>query len=234
MNVSAHRIIKPAKEQRVFFCGDVHGNYSLLQKQLSEIGFLIGKDILILTGDIIDRGVENKEMLEFVSSEPDVYSVLGNHELMFLNAMHDELVRTIYMESRMGGSWIENHSQAEIECMATQIKSCMSIAITVEEGTHKIGVIHAAAPSSWKEVLSLTPENFEYYLLSRKQFEEAKNGKQRPPILDVDLVVHGHVCNEILASGNQVWIDTHWATGKLSIIESKDLIAHSGHNGPVI
>lgn len=226
MNVTAHRLIKPAKEQRVFFCGDVHGNYSRLQEQLSEIGFLIGEDILILTGDIIDRGSENKEMIEFVASTPEVYSVLGNHEMMFLNAISDELVRTVYTEPRMGGGWIEKYSQTELEGMATLIESCMSIAITVEKGTHKIGVIHAAAPISWKEVLSATPDNIEYHLWSREQFEEAKSGEQTLPILEVDLVVHGHVCNEILTSGNQIWIDTHWVTGKLSLIESEHLIKH--------
>ena len=226
MNVSAHRLIKPVKEQRAFFCGDVHGNYSQLQEQLSEIGFVIGEDILILTGDIIDRGSENKEIIEFVVSTPEIYSVIGNHEMMFLNAIHDELVRTVYTQPRMGGSWIEKYSQTELEGMATLIESCMPIAITVEKENYKIGVIHAAAPTNWKDIVSTTPKSIDYYLWSREQFEEAKSEEQRLSILEVDLVVHGHVCNEILTSGNQIWIDTHWVTGKLSIIESEHLIEH--------
>jgi len=224
MNVSAHRLIKPAKDQRVFFCGDVHGNYSQLQEQLTEIGFVIGEDILILTGDNIDRGSENKEMIEFITCTPEVYSVVGNHELMFLEAINDELVRSIYTSANIGGSWIENHSNIELGVMATLIYNCMPIAITVERGDFQIGVIHASSPPNWQDVISLKPEDTEFHLWSREQFVNAKNDEDAYHISEIDVVVHGHVCSELTVSGNQVWIDTNRPTGKLTIIESRQLI----------
>jgi len=36
--------------------------------------------------------------------------------------------------------------------------------------------------------------------------------------------VHGHVCSDLTVSGNQVWIDTNWSTGTLSILESNELL----------
>lgn len=174
MNVSAHRLIKPTKEQRVFFCGDLHENFLQFNKQLTEIGFRIGDDLLILTGDIIDRGSQNKEMIEFVVSTPEVYSVLGNHEMMLLNAIHDELVRTVYMQPRMGSSWIAKYSQTQLEEMAFLIKSNLPIAITVDLSVARIGVIHAASPTDWQDVISPKPEDTEYYLWSREQFENIK------------------------------------------------------------
>ena len=224
MNVAIHRIIKLSKDQRVFFCGDVHGNYSQLQKQLSEVSFCSGVDILVLTGDIIDRGKENEEMIEFVTCTPGVYSVLGNHESMFLNAVHDESVRSVYTEPRMGGSWIESFSQKELEDMATLIESCMSVAITIELNEYRIGVIHASAPTNWDDVVSLNPEDVEFHLWNRGQFEEARRDIQKKGITGIDAVVHGHVCSDLTVSGNQVWIDTNRSTGKLTILESKEVI----------
>ena len=224
MNVSAHRLIKPTKEQRVFFCGDVHGNYSLLQEQLSEIGFRIGDDLLILTGDIIDRGLQNKEMIEFVVSTPEVYSVLGNHEMMFLSAIHDELVRTVYMEPRMGGGWIAKYSQTQLEEMAFLIKSNLPIAITIDLSGIRIGVIHAASPTDWQDVISPKPEDTEYYLWSREQFENIKNNVAQKRISNIEAVVHGHACSKLTTSGNQIWIDTNWSEGQLTIIESKEIL----------
>jgi serine/threonine protein phosphatase 1 len=224
MNVSAHRLIKPSKEQRVFFCGDVHGNYSQLQEQLREIGFMASEDILILTGDIIDRGIENTEMIEFATCTPGVYSVLGNHESMFLDGFNDELVRPIYTSANIGGSWIEKYSQPDLEDMATLIESCMPIAITVERDDFQIGVIHAASPLNWQDVIAPKPEDTEYHLWSREQFVEANNTVERDAVIGVDVVVHGHVCSDLTVSGNQIWIDTNWSTGKLSILESNQLL----------
>jgi len=223
MNVSAHRLINPSKEQRVFFCGDVHGNYSQLQEQLSEIGFMVSEDILILTGDIIDRGTENKKMIEFATCTPCVYSVLGNHESMFLSAIHDELVRSIYTSANIGGSWIEQHPHSDLEDMATLIENCMPIAITIDRGDFQIGVIHAASPPNWQDVISPKPEDSEYHLWSREQFVNAKDGVDNDHIGGIDVVVHGHVCSDLTVSGNQVWIDTNWSTGALSILESNEL-----------
>lgn len=224
MNVSAHRLIKPKKEQRVFFCGDVHGNFAQFNKQLTEIGFRIGDDLLILTGDIIDRGSQNKEMIEFVVSTPEVYSVLGNHEMMFLNAIHDELVRTVYMEPRMGGSWIAKYSQTQLEEMAFLIKSNLPIAITIDLSGIRIGVIHAASPTDWQDVISPKPEDTEYYLWSREQFENIKNDVIQKRISNIEAVVLGHVCSKLTTSGNQIWIDTMWSEGLLTIIESKEIL----------
>ena len=202
----------------------MHGNYSLLQEQLSEIGFRIGDDLLILTGDIIDRGLQNKEMIEFVVSTPEVYSVLGNHEMMFLSAIHDELVRTVYMEPRMGGGWIAKYSQTQLEEMAFLIKSNLPIAITVDLSVARIGVIHAASPTDWQDVISPKPEDTEYYLWSREQFENIKNNVAQKRISNIEAVVHGHVCSKLTASGNQIWIDTMWSEGQLTIIESKEIL----------
>ena len=143
---------------------------------------------------------------------------------MFLAAIHDELVRSIYTSTSLGGNWIENHTQAELEEMGILIASCMPIAITVQREDFQIGVIHAASPPNWQDVLSPTDKDTEYHLWSREQFVNAKNNLKADHIRGIDIVIHGHVCSEITICGNQAWIDTSWPTGKLTILESRQLL----------
>ena len=71
---------------RVFFVGDIHGRYQLLQEQLKKVGFSPENgDTLISVGDIIDGGTENDEMLAMVEL-PWFEFTLGNHEFLMKQA----------------------------------------------------------------------------------------------------------------------------------------------------
>jgi len=99
----------------------------------------------------------------------------------------------------------------------------MSIAITVETDQYRIGVIHAAAPDDWQQVMSPETVDEEEWLWSRKQFEDAATGKTHV-VRGVDAVVHGHVSNYKTVSGNHIWIDTLFHSGLLTIIEATDVV----------
>lgn len=67
---------------KVVVFGDIHGCFSPLQKYFEENPFSI-KTAYIFVGDYIDRGIQNKEVLEFLLSIKDNKNVLlleGNHE----------------------------------------------------------------------------------------------------------------------------------------------------------
>jgi serine/threonine protein phosphatase 1 len=61
--------------------GDVHGNLDLL---LSLMDKLPQTNNICFVGDLIDRGSQSKEVLDFIM-ENNYKSVLGNHEDMMLN-----------------------------------------------------------------------------------------------------------------------------------------------------
>lgn len=64
---------------------DIHGCYSALQEMLEKIEFDPKKDELIIAGDIVDRGLENREMLEYAASKPEgVTFLMGNHDQDFI------------------------------------------------------------------------------------------------------------------------------------------------------
>lgn len=72
----------------------------------------------------------------------------------FLHGLHDPLCRHTNTSSNVGGQWIEQYTQGELEDLSELIKSTMSIAITLETGKYRIGVIHAADPDDWQQVIN--------------------------------------------------------------------------------
>src|SRR5690349_21192426 len=83
---------------------------------------------MFLLGDTIDRGPESRALLEWVLDTDWVYSVMGNHELMFIAGTEDN--RNRYKHRGMGGHWtasLDFFFQAEdgIRCLyVTGVQTC--------------------------------------------------------------------------------------------------------------
>lgn len=130
--------------RRVFFCGDVHGEYDLLMSKLEEVDFS-DDDILIFVGDLIDRGPSSIKCLNMLD-RPNFYSVLGNHELMALNYLSNPAfsVGTLWFEN--GGNWFrdlrdDTHARESLE----KVKDLPRI-IEVNHKGKKVVVCHADYP----------------------------------------------------------------------------------------
>lgn len=77
-------LLKPidlSSYKRVHHIGDIHGCNTALQEYLN--GELKDNEMYIFTGDWIDRGVENAEVVKFMISikdKPNVIFITGNHD----------------------------------------------------------------------------------------------------------------------------------------------------------
>ncbi len=72
-----------------YVMSDIHGCYTEFQTLLKKTGFDPEKDELIIAGDIVDRGAENYEMLEYAASKPEgVTFLMGNHDQDFILYCH--------------------------------------------------------------------------------------------------------------------------------------------------
>jgi bis(5'-nucleosyl)-tetraphosphatase (symmetrical) len=68
-----------------YVVGDLQGCYSELQQVLATVQFDPAKDVLWLTGDLVNRGPQSLECLRFVKSlGRAAVTVLGNHDLHLL------------------------------------------------------------------------------------------------------------------------------------------------------
>lgn len=77
------RMIDLSEYKKIHHIGDIHGCNTVLQKYLSDNGGMKDDEFYIFTGDYIDRGLENVDVVKFLISIKDKKNVLmleGNHE----------------------------------------------------------------------------------------------------------------------------------------------------------
>lgn len=212
---------------RDFFVGDLHGYLEQLLKKLVELDFDESRDRLFSTGDLIDRGEDSLDCLRLIN-KPWFYSVLGNHEEIFLDVLasdKDARPFTSRLHDSNGGLWARDLcSEEEQECCA--LIQSLPLARTVAYRGKHIGVVHAAWGWPWAELISddeLPPFKRNFATWARLDAPYLKK-----KVEGVDLVVSGHQNEKsILQLGNQRWIDTVGETGELSVIKAADLFSES-------
>ena len=72
------------KKGHDFIVGDIHGAFNLLDRAMDSAGFDPTVDRLFSLGDLIDRGPNSGQALEFLS-RPYVHAIRGNHEAAFID-----------------------------------------------------------------------------------------------------------------------------------------------------
>ena len=96
--------------KKYFVISDVHGFYSSMKKNLFKAGFrkTNSNHVLIICGDLFDRGKESKKIFDFVTSLPKsrVILIRGNHEDLLeelvnrgypkYHDIHNKTIDTIY------------------------------------------------------------------------------------------------------------------------------------------
>ena len=75
----------------IYVISDIHGEYTLFLELMKKIGFS-DSDELYVCGDIIEKGDGSVKLAKWLLSKPNVHSIRGNHEEMFLE-YYDSLMR---------------------------------------------------------------------------------------------------------------------------------------------
>lgn len=123
----------------IYVVGDLHGCLSLLMQELKKINFDFQNDLLICTGDLVDRGNENLECIGLLD-EPWFSTVRGNHEEMCIRAPVDHKIKDIH--ARNGGQWFYQLSLTRQSEISTRFQQ-LPLVIEVQLKNKKIGVVHA-------------------------------------------------------------------------------------------
>ena len=64
----------------IYVCSDIHGHYDKFLAMLKAIQFRLS-DTLWIVGDIVDRGPEGCRILLDIMDRPNIFTIIGNHEL---------------------------------------------------------------------------------------------------------------------------------------------------------
>jgi serine/threonine protein phosphatase 1 len=141
---------------RDFVVGDLHGMFSALKKAMRFHRFNYTKDRLLCTGDLVDRGPESLELLEYLHA-PWFYSVLGNHDTKLLARHNFEVA---YVSQRKAFAhledkeWWDNPAEKTPQINSRQhrlaeilpILHSLPLMIFVE-GQHPYAICHGQRPS---------------------------------------------------------------------------------------
>ena len=99
----------------IYVTSDLHGcNPKLFQQLLDSAGFG-EEDFLFVLGDVIDRGEYGAELLLWLTEQPNVQLILGNHEALMLaceflfeEVTEESLGRLNKEQMMLLESWYEN------------------------------------------------------------------------------------------------------------------------------
>lgn len=92
--VIKNRVLDFNEYEKIHHIGDIHGCNTVLQKYIGEMK---DDELYIFMGDFTDRGIENKEVLEFLFSimyKRNVIFMEGNHEIHVWKYATNEFVRS--------------------------------------------------------------------------------------------------------------------------------------------
>lgn len=84
--------------------GDIAGQFEALLRLVSKFH---SKEKFVLVGDLIDRGPQSKEVVEWAMKSKNVIALKGNHEHMFVD-WHRNILDLDYQPIYEGGLWLEN------------------------------------------------------------------------------------------------------------------------------
>lgn len=136
--------------ENVYICGDLHGCYDQLMEKLKSLSFNKEKDLLVLTGDLVDRGAQNKECVQLLD-EKWVVSCLGNHDSFCMSGYINTKLNEINAHCIYGGTWFYEESE---ESKKNIVGKFMKLPIMIELSYKgkKIGIVHGDLPkSTWQE-----------------------------------------------------------------------------------
>lgn len=196
---------------RTFFTTDLHGHYDLLHEKLKEVAFDSSVDILILGGDMCDRGPDSAHVLDYLN-EPWIYCIRGNHEELLIGAVEENFEgwATNCLLGN-GGIWVGGISDELMRAIYESFKS-LPLAIELLTPTEKIGIIHAQCPyNNWDEFKKMTGAELDFNGAATAQWARTNYDKQADiQVKGVDRLMVGHTptdSGEVEVLGNTWYCD---------------------------
>lgn len=216
-----------------YICSDIHGHFSVLAQQLRQANFNEKIDRLFSLGDLIDRGDESDQALEWLA-KPWFFAIQGNHERMLINA-YESRAESLWSQWMMwGGSWAEDMDFDALEPFYRAFSQLpLAIELALPNGKF-VGLVHAELPDTcdWLEVKQLLsniePGQVEATLATSdmlwskiQPYLQAEEIPRVEPVGNIDHVFHGHtVVDNYRTIANRTFMDLgSYKSGQIGLIE---------------
>ncbi len=203
---------------RDFAAGDIHGEFDELGEALDRVGFDGSRDRLFLAGDLVDRGRQSRDALDWLR-RPGIHSLLGNHEEMFLDLYCGGEPRgiEIYLDTSCKGRawWRDLGEDVRAEFLALWRKLPLAVEIETANGT--VGMTHAEVPLgwSWRQFCKALAKDDRKARKSALWERKRSQRGDADGVSGIDRVLVGHTrVARPSALGNVVYLDTGLVYGR--------------------
>lgn len=183
---------------------DIHGHYEMFRQMLEKIRFT-KEDKLYILGDMIDRGDEPLKLVQYVMKQPNIYPLLGNHEDMMLNVLHDQ-DDEVHLERwyRNGGEITHNQFKELEEDVQKDVRTYLeNLPLYID--LEKYLLIHAGvyleeneSNPTWENIKSR--QNKRDLVWIRELF-------YKKPALKDRVIVFGHTQTYHMGEAGEIWFD---------------------------
>lgn len=204
---------------RDLIVGDIHGHFNKLQQALDAINFDHSRDRLFSVGDLVDRGPDCDQVLDWLA-RPWFHAVVGNHEDMAIRWPNGHIDAGNYTGN--GGAWNISNPR-ELQCEIAETLSALPLGIELETDAGLVGIVHAECPfNDWGKFRAALND----VTISRSDLDRIEAIAQwartridygdTEPVKGVHALVVGHTPVEApVALGNVIYIDTGaWKRGQ--------------------
>ena len=177
--------INESDYNRIFVMSDIHGQYDLFLKMLGKID-LKREDLLVIMGDICDRGEKSYEIymkcMKMIKLGYNLKFILGNHEDMLLEDLENDYPiryeteysvyrNSKYFDKKNMKNWHEENFRVEIEWLVEWLKNCPLIIFGNENIFVHAGLdLQTALKEQERETVLWTRE--EFWLMENVELEE--------------------------------------------------------------
>ena len=226
--MSLFKRLPPNELGRDFIVGDIHGCFDLVEQLLAAVAFKPDADRLISVGDLVDRGPDSDQALDWLA-RPWFHAVMGNHELLALNHALGGDGQDAALHVMNGGAWVFM-LEGDVKREYAEAFARLPLAIEVPTAAGPVGVVHADVPDgmAWHDLAAKLEAGDRDTAMcltwSRERIEAAAGGHEVEDVPGIRRVYVGHTPQKApMAVGNVSFIDTGACFGgSLVLINAAD------------
>jgi serine/threonine protein phosphatase 1 len=208
--------------------GDIHGGFEFLDAALKKIKFNRTVDRLFSLGDLVDRGAQSHQVLEWLA-QPWFHAICGNHDFMAWRSALDMPYSQVN-HVKHGGQWLGTLPKTQQIAIGEGLRA-LPIAAQVATPEGLIGLVHADCPfDDWAHMQQpLSRSNIDSCLWSIERHSRQYTGL----VKGVRAVVQGHLTlRGPKKMGNVYYIDTNGWLPKLGLFTFIDLHSLKAYSVP--